>query len=324
MCTAITYEGSDFYFGRNLDYDFSYGEEVVITPRGFALSFKNASPLKSHHAIIGMAHVENNYPLYYDAINEKGLGIAGLNFVKNACYYNLNKRKINIASFELIPWILGQCSSVKEVKKLLAKTNITNIAFSKAYPPSQLHYLIADSTSCIVLECVKEGMKIYDNPIGVLTNNPPFNMQLFNLNNYMGLSKQDPKNTFSKKLKLNTYSRGMGGLGLPGDLSSSSRFIKVAFTKANTLKGENEEESVSQFFHILNSVEQQKGCCEVKKGEFEYTIYSSCCNLNKGIYYYLTYSNHQINAVNMNKENLDSNKLIKFKLLDKQNINNQN
>lgn len=324
MCTAITYKGKDFYFGRNLDYDFSYGEEVVITPRNFFLPFRNVPSLKRHHAIIGMAHVEDNYPLYYDAINEKGLGIAGLNFVKNAYYYDLDKKKLNVASFELIPWILGQCENVKEVKKLLAKTNITNVAFNQKYPPSQLHYLIADSTSCIVLECTKDGMKIYNNPIGVLTNNPPFDLQLFNLNNYMGLSSKDPSNKFSKKLKLETYSRGMGGLGLPGDLSSSSRFVKVAFTKANVLECQNEEESVSAFFHILTSVEQQKGCCQIAKGKYEYTIYSSCCNLSKGIYYYLTYTNRQINAINMNKENLNDNKLIKFKLLDKENIKEQN
>ena len=84
MCTAVTYKTKDFYMGRTLDYEFSYGEEVTIMPRNYALSFRNGHKMNRHYAIVGMAHVEEDYPLYYDGINEKGLGIAGLNFVGNA------------------------------------------------------------------------------------------------------------------------------------------------------------------------------------------------------------------------------------------------
>ena len=86
MCTAAVYKTKDFYFGRNLDYDFPYGEEVTITPRNYPFSFRFLGERKQHYAMIGMAHVADDYPLYYDAINEKGLGMAGLNFVGNAVY----------------------------------------------------------------------------------------------------------------------------------------------------------------------------------------------------------------------------------------------
>ena len=271
-----------------------------------------------------MACCADNYPLYYDAINEKGLGMAGLNFVGNAHYQPLSDSKENIASFEFIPWILGQCASIKEVKTLLAHMNLCDTPFSVQFPSSSLHWLIADRNESITVECVADGMKIYNNPVGVLTNNPPFDMQLFQLNNYMHLSAKSPTNYFSDKLNLTTYSRGMGALGLPGDLSSQSRFIRVAFTKMHALSDISETGSVSQFFHILGTVEQTRGCCEVTEGKYEITIYTSCCNADKGIYYYTTYDNHQISAVDMHKENLEEKELIHYSLVKKQQIYFQN
>lgn len=324
MCTAATYKTKDFYFGRTLDYEFSYGDEITITPRNFEFKFREKMSIKTHYAIIGMAYVTNNYPLYYDAINEKGLGIAGLNFVGNAKYKEKVDGKDNIAQFELIPWILSQCASVEEARVLIEKINILNVSFSNDLPVAELHWIIADSKEAITVEAVEEGIKIYENPVGVLTNNPPFDKQMFALNNYMYLSPKSPENKFSKDLNLVTYSRGMGAIGLPGDLSSQSRFIRVAYTKMNSISKEDEKESVSQFFHILNSVDQQRGCCDLGDGKFEITIYTSCCNTNKGIYYYTTYDNHQINAVDMHKENLDRNDLIRFPLIKEEQIRMQN
>lgn len=324
MCTAATYKTKDSYFGRTLDYEFSYGDEITITPRNYQFNFRNTESMNTHYAIIGMAYVAGNYPLYYDAINEKGLGIAGLNFVGNAAYNKPVENKTNIAQFELIPWILGQCSTVKEAKVLLDNINIIDTPFSDELPLAQLHWIISDKDEAITVESMADGLHIYDNPVGILTNNPPFNIQMFSLNNYMNLSPKNPENKFSDKLPLHPYSRGMGAIGLPGDLSSASRFAKAAFTKMNSVSGDSEEESVSQFFHILGSVDQQRGCCEVHDGKYEITIYTSCCNLDKGIYYYTTYNNHQISAVDMHRENLDSDKLVRYPIILNQNINFQN
>ena len=315
MCTAATYKTNDFYFGRTLDYEFSYGDEITVTPRNYPFNFKHTEPIESHYAIIGTAHVADGYPLYYDAVNEKGLGIAGLNFVGNAVYAQPVDDKTNIAQFELIPWILSQCATVDEVQTLLSNTNLVGTPFSDKIPTAQLHWIIADKDNCIVVESMKDGLHIYDNPVGVLTNNPPFPMQMFELNNYAGVSRKQPESTFAGVLKLDAYSRGMGGMGIPGDLSSQSRFVKVAFTKLNSISGSGEIESVSQFFHILGSVDQQRGCCEVADGKFEITIYTSCCNATKGIYYYTTYDNHQITAVDMRKENLDASELIRYPII---------
>ncbi|MGN1048137.1 MAG: choloylglycine hydrolase [Eubacteriales bacterium] len=324
MCTAVTYKTQDFYFGRTLDYEFSYGDEVTITPRNYLFDFRTMGVMKTHYAIIGMAYVANGYPLYYDAFNEKGLCMAGLNFVGNADYKEKAPDKDNIAQFEFIPWILGQCGSVREAEALLTKINLINIPFSEALPLAQLHWIIADRNKAITVESVKEGIRIYENPVGVLTNNPPFDEQMFVLNNYMHLSPKSPSNNFSDKLPLHTYSRGMGALGLPGDLSSQSRFVRAAFTKMNSVSGTSEEESVSQFFHIMGSVDQQRGCCDVGDGKFEITIYTSCCNADKGIYYYTTYNNHQITAVDMHKEELDGTSIVRYPLITGEQIKMQN
>lgn len=324
MCTAATYKTKDFYFGRTLDYDFSYGEEIAVTPRNYDFSFKYMGKSGQHYAMIGMAHVEEDYPLYYEAVNEKGLCMAGLNFVGNAFYGKVTEGRDNVAIYELIPWILGKCVTVKEARLLLENINLTDTPFNESLPVAQLHWILADREESVTLESVKDGLRLYDNPVGVLTNNPPFEEQMFQLNNYMHLSPKDPENKFSGKLPLHIYSRGMGALGLPGDLSSQSRFVRAAFVKMNSVSGDSEKESVGQFFHILGSVDQQRGCCELEDGKYEITIYTSCCNADKGIYYYTGYENHQITAVHLERENLDGELLVRYPMLREEQIYIQN
>ncbi len=324
MCTAATYKTNGFYFGRTLDYEFSYGEEIAVMPRNFPLEFRHTGKCPSHYAIIGTAHVANGYPLYYDAMNEKGLCMAGLIFVGNAKYAEPKEGAQNVAQFEFIPWILSGCATVCEAREKLRHINLVGTPFNAAMPAASLHWIIADKNEAIVAESTATGLHIYDNPAGVLTNNPPFDMQMQNLSNYMALSPSQPENTFAPDVPLAAYSRGMGALGLPGDLSSQSRFVRAAFTRAHSVSSSSEQESVNQFFHILGSVEQQRGCCEVEKGKYEITIYTSCCSTDAGIYYYTTYENSQITAVDMNKEDLNSAELIKYPMILKGEIRRQN
>lgn len=312
MCTAVTYKTKHHYFGRNLDLEYSYRESVTVTPRNYPFRFRLMGEMKSHYAMIGMAMVEEDYPLYYDATNEKGLSMAGLLFAGNAVYREVAEGKDNVSPFEFIPWVLGQCANLKEVRGLLDKINLAAIDFSEKYPLSELHWMISDREESIVVEAVKEGLRVYDNPVEVLTNNPPFDMQMFQLNRYMGISTEQPENLFSKELDLKIYSRGMGGLGLPGDWTSPSRFVRAAFTRMNAKSGSSEEESVSQFFHILGSVEHPRGCVHMGNGKYEITVYSSCCNTDEGIYYYKTYDNCNIIGIDMKKENPEGSSLISY------------
>ncbi len=321
MCTAITYKNR--FFGRTLDIEYTYPKQIVVTPRHFELTFRKMPSLCRHYAIIGMAMTQEGYPLYFDAANECGLAMAGLNFPDNAYYFDEKEGCDNITPFEFIPWVLGRCKSLDEARALLENINLCRIDFSPQLPLSPLHWIIADREKAITVESVSEGLKIYENPVGVLTNNPAFDYHMTRLCDFINLTSRPPENRFGD-VSLPTYSRGMGAIGLPGDLSSSSRFVRAAFVKINSVCGEGEDESIGQFFHILGSVEQQRGCVIMPDGALELTEYTSCIDLDKGIYYYTTYGNHRISAVCMNKCDLSGRELCTFPLIEKQQIFMQN
>ncbi len=311
MCTAITFGETIRLFGRTLDYERRFGEAVVMTPRRFPLYFRKAGSLSSHYAILGMAHVSEQMPLYFDAVNEKGLAMAGLMFKGNAYYGPARTGYDNIAPFALIPWVLGQCSAIGDVRQLLQHWNPLDEAFSESLPLTPLHWMAADrSGQSIVIEAVREGVRIYDDPVGVLTNNPPFPQQLFQLGRYRNLMTGDPENHFAPSLQLELYSRGMGQRGLPGDPTSDSRFVRAAFHRMHAASGRTREETIAQLFHILASVTQIRGCVEVGEGAYAYTQYTSCCDLDTASYLYTTYENQRITEVTMPYEELGGERLL--------------
>lgn len=323
MCTAISYCSGSHYFGRNLDLEYHYNESVTITPRNYPFVFRKKPKLENHYAMIGIATVADDYPLYYDATNEHGLSMAGLNFPGNAMYHDIAHDKDNITPFEFIPWVLCQCKNVAEAREIMRRLNLVDISFSESYPLSPLHWMLSDEKESVVIESTAAGIQIYNNPVGVLTNNPPFDFHMYHLSNYLNLTNEEPVNRFTNKVDLKPYSRGMGAIGLPGDLSSSSRFIKAAFTKLNSVSDGTLWDDVSQFFHILGSVAQQRGCVMVD-GKYEKTVYSSCCDTQKSVYYYTTYENSCITAVDMYREDLVGEKLKSYPLITRQQINYQN
>ena len=323
MCTAITFTNGPSYFGRNLDLEYSYTETVTIAPRHFPFSFRCGENMNAHYAMIGMAFVNQNTPLYYDATNEKGLSMAGLHFLENAVYQPVQGERY-AASYELIPWLLCRYETVEQVKDEMKHLTIADLSFSDDLPATPLHWLVADRKDAITIETVAEGIRVYENPVGVLTNNPPFDYHLNHLAQYLNLTSDQPVNRFSDRLNLQPFSVGMGAMGLPGDLSSPSRFVRAAFTRWNSRCAQTEMDNISQFFHILGSVEQTRGCAKVKHDLYEITHYSSCCNMDTGVYYYRTYTNSQISAVDMHRENLDGDALISYPLNKEQQIAYQN
>lgn len=324
MCTCIEFKTKDNYFGRNLDLECRFNEKVVITPRNYKFKLKNKTTINSKYSIIGMATVVDKYPLYAEATNEKGLSIAGLYFPKNAYFFNIVNSKLNLTPYELIPYFLSLYSTVEEVKENVSKLNITNIPFDEKLPITDLHWMISDGNQCIVIEQIKQGLKVYENPIGVLTNNPPFDYHITNINNYMNLTPQHAENRFSDKIHLQQYGQGIGAIGLPGDNSPASRFIRVAFNKLNSVCNKDEISSVTQFFHILDSVAMVQGTTVTKEGKNDITTYSCCMNTTKGIYYYKTYTNNQITAIKMTEKEKNKKELSIYNLIEKQRINYEN
>ncbi len=324
MCTALTLRTRDHYFGRTLDLDRSYGEEVCIAPRRYPFAYRTRETMTEHYAIIGMATVVGGIPLFYDAGNEHGLSMAGLNFPGNAYYPPMAEGKDNIAPFEFIPWILGQCKTVAEARILLSKINLVNIAFSPQLPLSPLHWMLDDGQECIVVESMTDGLHIHDNPAGVMTNNPPFEQHMLNLNHYRHLRPDNGESLFAGSVPVKTFCQGLGAVGLPGDLSSISRFVRVAFGRANSVCGEDELSSVSQFFHLLGFVEMPRGTVRTDEGGLDITGYTACLNADKGRYYYTTYNNHRINCVDMHRSDLDSAEVYRFPLVLEEEIGYRN
>lgn len=309
MCTAVSFLTKDHYFGRNLDLSYHYQESVTIMPRNIPLHFRCTGAINSHYAIIGMATVDEGYPLYYDAANEHGLSMAGLSFPDNAAYPPPSDCAVNLAPFELIPWTLCQCKNAEEACTLLKDVRIADIPYNEQYAVTPLHWMIADKTKSIVVEQTISQLNIYDNPIGILTNNPPFPYHLENIKQYIHLTNTEPQQ--GNWCNVQPLSFGTGAIGLPGDFSSPSRFIRAAFMKEHAIRKDSENESVTQFFHILQSVQQPEGCIQLDNG-YHKTVYSSCCNTDRGIYYYTTYENPQITAIDLHRSDLNSTKLTAY------------
>lgn len=306
MCTAMKIDG---LFGRTLDLEYGYAEKVVLTPRDFPLPMRHVPNLVRHHAILGMATVAEGFPLYYDAVNECGLAMAGLNFPHSGRY----AAEGNVASFELIPYILGRCATVEEARRLLAQVTMCDTAFSADFPPTRLHWMVADGSKSIVVECTAAGMAVYDNPVGVMTNEPPFGEQLTKWSAYAHLTAAEPTPTPPH------LGRGSGGLGLPGDFTSPSRFVRAAFVAAHS---ETDGDPIGQFFHAMATVEVPRGCLRLPNGEWVVSRYTSCMDLAQRAYYYRTYGCHRITAVRM--ANPDGNSLVTYPLPPREDVKWEN
>lgn len=274
-----------------MDIDTDFGQKAVLTPRNYPYKLKNGRSIDKHLAILGMAAIESGYPLYADAMNEKGLAVAALNFPVSAYYEKSTKEipKAALAPYELIPFVLGLASDVPSAKKLISEIKLYDIDFNKEIGTSPLHFQISDSKGgCIVLEPSREGIKIYDNKVGILTNEPPFPSQIAHLENFLGLSSGSKGGKMKNAFKLSESGLGNGAIGLPGDATSLSRFVRAAYLSANAEFDGIEENRICGLFHMLEGVSIIKGAVKSKNGN-HYTHYISVMDTSEGIYRYRHY-----------------------------------
>ena len=285
MCTAIC---DGYMFGRTLDVERSYGEELVIVPRRFLFPQK-AGVGADHYAIMGIAHVRG-VPFFFDAINEHGLSAAALNFPKSAVYREKSAKKHNIPSYDLITYVLATCKSLQEARALLSRVNITDESLFEGQSPSPLHWIFSFGGNSLAVEPVTDGLAVYDDPYGVLTNEPPFPYQVANLSSYAHLSPKNPENTLCPDCELPRFSHGMGGFSMPGDFSPPSRFVRAVFAKFHTTKESDATLEKNRFFHILDTVSIPKGCVKTSDGKDVLTLYSCCADTRSLVYSVRRYS----------------------------------
>lgn len=329
MCTALTLTTKDknHLFGRNMDLEYSFGQAVQLVPRNF--KYKNVvtdETVSTKYAMIGMGTLIDEHPMYAEAMNEKGLTCAGLNFPGYAHYTDeVIEGKTNIPPFDVIPWVLGNFETIEELRPALENLNLVNKPINSSTPLPTLHWIVSDKNGdCIVIENTKEKLSIFENKVGVLTNSPTFDWHMTNLNQYIGMQPTQPDNTRWHEQDLVAPGQGIGLIGLPGDFSPASRFVRIAFMKSHAVLTDNEHSAVSEFFHMLDNVAMVRGTVVTPQGRDDITQYSSCMCQEKGIYYYKTYNNSQINVIDMNKEDLDGDKIKIFNYEDKLSINHQN
>ena len=319
MCTSIAMQQGGGIFGRNLDLECSFGEEVAVMPRRFPLTFRRQEPLPWHLAMVGMAHVAEGVPLYAEAVNEAGLYMAGLYFPENAWYPpEAPAGSDAVTPYELIPWVLGQCKTLAQAKEQLQHLCLLGIPVSASLPLAPLHWHLADGTGAAVLEATREGVHLYDDPVGVLTNNPPFPFHQMNLRQYRALSARPVANHLAPGVELKPFGQGFGGIGLPGDASPASRYVRAAFYKFHSPDEGNALDHVTQFFHLLEGAAMVRGSVITPAGKQDMTVYS-CCWM-RGVYYYKTYSNSRITAVGLQDSDLDSDQLRIYPLRTEQDV----
>ncbi len=312
MCTAIFDDRYGHFFGRTLDLERSYGEEISRVEKSEELSFFHEGKMDSRFAFVGMAHRAQRekdgaeIPLYYDGMNESGLCIAALNFPGYAVYNEKKDKCRNLASFEVIPFVLANCGNVGCAEKLLSGANITYDAFSPEYPPAPLHWMIADRERSIAVEQTVRGLEVHENPVGVMTNPPDHAYHMVRLSDYSALSSEPSENRLCPNVGLAHYSRGLGAFGLPGDFSSSSRFVRAVFVKEHTLiasealfKGETERAELDRFFDILASVSVPLGCIMTDEDKPVCTVYTSACDMDNLRYHYFTFADRKIKAAEL-------------------------
>lgn len=249
-----------------MDLDCDFARTAVRAPRAFPLAGRSR-----HYAVAGVAQVREGIPYFAEGLNERGLYAAGLYF-PDAVY-----AAKGMAPHVFMTSALALCASASEAARLLTNTDISGEGVDGPAPP--LHWMLADRTRTLVVERRAEGLFVHENAFGVLTNSPPFPFHADNMRQYMGLSASSPACGWHP---LTPFGVGFGGIGLPGDGSPASRFVRAAFLRANA-KGA----SLFDVFGILRSLAFPAGLARTERGE-ERTLYSSVADADDGIFYYAT------------------------------------
>ncbi len=297
MCTSLSVSlsragQSHILFGRNMDIEAHFGEAVTVTPRAYPFHFRCLPTITEHYAIIGTAVVVDGYPLYADAMNEKGLCVAGLHFPHNAVYAppcGFAEENHRLAPFELIPYLLGTCATVAEVKQALALMVISDIHFSHELPNTPLHWHVAAADGGLIIEVTANGLQLYDDRVGVLTNNPPYPYHTAHLHRFDGLTAASPSMPHRDEHTPlgDTFDLGLGMVGLPGDYTSPARFVRCATLRRWTdWHGLSAEAAVARFFRVLDAVAPPVGCVRTPDGEYHATLYA-CCMDTQGLVYHV-------------------------------------
>ncbi|MEI8340632.1 MAG: choloylglycine hydrolase family protein [Verrucomicrobiota bacterium] len=328
-CTGITIKPKDGSVIRARSMEFGLAPaDLIIIPRGAALSGDDGSKIglkwKAKYGVIGANMV--GLTIVTDGLNEKGLSGGTFMFNNGYAVYpkvaQEDEGKV-LASGDVVTYVLSNCATVSEAVETIKTAAVRDCIFKDwGYAP-QFHYLFTDAGGhCAVIEYTAGGMKVYDNPLGVITNSPPFDWQLINLNNYINLSVFNPAPIKFDGVTLTEPSAGGGMLGLPGDFGAPSRFIRAVTFSQTALPVQTADEGVLQAFHILNLFDIPKGAIREKmpdgKMMAEFTDWTSAADVTNLRFYIRTYTNSRIRMLDLTRCNIASGNPVIIKLDQKE------
>ena len=301
MCTGIRFTDSAgaMYFGRNLDWTQGYGEQVVVTPPAAKVpaAFARPDDPEQGHTVIGMGIVVAGIPLYFDCGNDAGLAVAGLNFPQSAHYAaEPQAGAVNVAAYEFPYWIARTFASIDEVRQAMANVTVVAKPVTEQLPVANLHWIVGDATGSIVIECMADGARVWEDDVDVLTNEPDFGWHRQNLRNYLMLTDTLPAHATWDAAELTPFGSGVGVQGLPGDYGGPARFVRAAFVNSHYPEQTGEQANVTRLFRTLGAAAVPDGVALMADGAFEKTLYTSCFSASTLTYYHATYDDPAIRA----------------------------
>lgn len=298
MCTAISLTSllGDNFFGRTMDFSYPIEPSLFVMPKDYVWeSLATTKHIKNKYAFIGIGQEADGMLGFFDGVNEKGFAAATLYFEGYANYDLPVDNKEQVASLDFLHFLLGNCSSVDDLKILLENVCIVGVPDPITQRAAPLHWMATDKTGkSVVIEQTINGLEIINNPIGVMANSPDFRWHLTNLRNFTGLSITQKKEATWGNVSLTPFSQGAGSSLLPGGYTSPQRFVRTAFLKTHVQVPESRSEAVMTCFHLLNSVFIPKGIVITEHGSDDYTKYVAFMNTNTGEYFFKTYDNNQL------------------------------
>ena len=335
-CTGITLIADDgtVVHARTMEFAIDIHSDVMMIPRGYVRTGttpdgKEGLKWKTKYASVGLNGV--GLPVLFDGLNEKGLAAGTFYFPTSAGYmpYTAADADKTIAQWEVGSWILENFASVEEVKANIGNIVVPAVVFGGWGFAPEAHYIVHDASGkSIVIEYVGGKLNVHDNPLGVITNSPTFDWHMTNLRNYVNFSMTNVPPVQLGPIKLLPFGQGSGMLGLPGDFTPPSRFVRaVAFSQSVPKTG---DDAVLEAFHILNQFDIPRGAArEHEKDEHgnilaDYTIWTAASDLKAKQYYFRTYENSQIGMVDLMKMNLDGKDMVKISMKGGESIKSLN
>jgi choloylglycine hydrolase len=318
-CTSFLLKTSDggAVYGRTMEFGFPIDSEAIVLPRkfGFTGTGPNGKPglvWTAKYAAIGL----NAYGLNVltDGMNEKGLAGGILLFPDYAVYADPAKTDPAkaMAPWEFLTWALTNFATVAEVKAALPGIAIIDVAQANLGGTPPVHYTLHDASGAsIVIEPVGGMLKVYDNPFGVLTNAPSFDWHLTNLKNYVKISPENAPPLMIDGQKIASFGEGSGLLGVPGDPTPPSRFVRALAYVVTAKKVPSGDQSVRLAEHILNNFDIpfgyiQNGRSSSSKIPLDFTQWSSIADLKTKRYYVKTYDDQVLRGADLMSFDLDA------------------